>query len=181
MTGGISITDLSFNDFRMDLMDYMKTNRAALEKAACGMYALTTTQCCEESKGVIYCLRHISRGSVPDEHNAFYPYYLVYVKGDGEIAFNFIATKKILDMYKKLCLGQAKVLEELAAAFNKETNEGKDMQAYSALLENAIKNIVGKKEEKGIESLFSKGGTTILNNDYFGKDDFELVSFLVVK
>ncbi len=181
MAGGVSITDLSFNDFRMDLMDYMKTNRAALEKAACGMYALTTTQGNEDSKGVIYCLRHISKGSVPDEHNAFYPYYLVYVRDDGKIVFNFIATKKILDMYKKLCLGQAEVLTDLVEAFNKETNEGRDMHTYSELLENAIKNIVGKKEEKGIESLFLKGGTTILNNDYFGKDDFELISFLVIK
>lgn len=181
MSGGVSITDLSFNDFRMDLMDYMKTNRATLEKAACGMYALTTTQCNEDSEGVIYCLRHISRGRVPDEHNAFYPYYLVYVRKDGEIVFNFIATKKILDMYKNLCLGQADVLEELVEAFNKETNEGRNMHTYSALLENAIKNIVGKKEEKGIESLFSRGGTTVLDNDYFGKDDFELISFLVIK
>lgn len=181
MSGGVSITDLTFNDFRMDLMDYMKTNRIALEKAACGMYSLTTTQSSEDSKGVIYCLRHISRGSVPDEHNAFYPYYLVYVKDDGEIIFNFTATKKILDMYKKLCLGQADVLNDLVEAFNNETDEGRDMHAYSTLLENAIKNIVGKNEEKGIESLFSKGGTTILNNDYFGKDDFELISFLLIK
>jgi len=180
MTGGISITDLSFNDFRMDLMEYLKTNKSILEKSACGMYALALAE--EQApKGVIYCLRHISRGSVPDEHNSFYPYYLVYVKDDGKIVFNFIATKKILDMYKKFCLGQTEVLTGLVEAFNKETNEGRDMHVYSALIENAIKNIVGKKEEKGIESLFSKGGTTILNNDYFGKDDFDLISFLVIK
>jgi len=181
MSGGVSITDLTFNDFRMDLMEYMKSNKDTLAKAACGMYALASTKTNEDLKGVIYCLRHISRGSVPDEHNAFYPYYLVYVKDNGKIVFNFMATKKILDMYKKLCLGQSGVLTDLVGIFNKETNDGRNMHTYSALLESAIKNIIGKKEEKGIESLFSKGGTTILDNDYFGKDDFELISFLVIK
>lgn len=181
IAGGISITDLTFNDFRMDLMEYMKENKKILEKSACGMYALAPSDSNGEIKGVIYCLRHISRKTVPDEHNAFYPFYLVYVKSDGEILFSFTATKKILDIYKKMCHGKHEVLKELVAVFNKETNDGRKMDKYSSLLKNAISDIIGKKEEKGLESLFSKGGTTILDNSYFGKDDFELISFLIIK
>ena len=180
ITGGISITDLTFNDFRMDLMEYMKENKKILEKSACGMYALTSSDN-NEIKGVIYCLKHISRNTVPDKHNAFYPYYLVYVRSDGEILFSFTATKKILDMYKKICHGKSEVLKGLVEIFNKETNDGRKMDKYSSLLKNAISDIIGKKEEKGLESLFSKGGTTILDNNYFGKDDFELISFLIIK
>jgi len=86
-----------------------------------------------------------------------------------------------LDIYKKICHGKHEVLKELVAAFNKETNDGRKMDKYSSLLKNGISDIIGKKEEKGLESLFSKGGTTILDNSYFGKDDFELISFLIIK
>ncbi|MCA9407184.1 MAG: DEAD/DEAH box helicase family protein [Candidatus Omnitrophica bacterium] len=183
MSGGVSITDLTFNDFRMDLVEYMRTNKSIIEKSACGMYAITPVSSESESviPGVIFCLRHISRGNVPDEHNAFYPYYMVYVKQDGAILNSFVATKKILDMYKKLCFGNSDVLSDLVCLFNEETEDGRNMNEYSTLLENAIANIIGKKDEKGIESLFTKGGTTILNNNYQGKDDFELISFLIIK
>jgi hypothetical protein len=182
MSGGVSITDLTFNDFRMDVIEYMRTNKAVLEKASCGMYAITQSPNKEEMPcGVIFCLRHIARGNVPDEHNAFYPFYLVYVKEDGTIIYSFLATKKVLDLYKKLCLGQSEVLADLVEVFNQETEDGRKMHAFSSLLEQAIANIIGKKEEKGVESLFTKGGTTLLNNSYQGKDDFELISFLIIK
>ena len=181
ITGGISITDLTFNDFRMDLMEYMKENKKILKESACGMYTLAISDNDNESRGVIYCLRHINRNAVPDENNAFYPYYLIYVRDDGKILFSFTATKKILDMYRKICHGKSEVLEELVKVFNKETSDGRKMDKYSSQLKNAISDIIGKEEEKGIESLFSKGGTTILDNNYFGKDDFELISFLIIK
>jgi len=183
MSGGVSITDMTFNDFRMDLVEYMRTNKAILEKSACGMYAVTKKDNADDNipQGVIFCLRHIARGSVPDEHNAFYPYYIVYAKDDGTVFCSFLATKKILDIYRKLCLGQSEVLTELVEIFNRETKDGREMSKHSALLEHAIANIIGKKDEKGIESLFTKGGTTLLNNSYQGKDDFELISFLIIK
>jgi len=181
ITGGISITDLTFNDFRMDLIEYMKENKEMLEKSAFGMYAITSTNIDAGSKGVIFCLRHISRKSIPDEHNALYPFYLVYVNINGEVLFSYTATKKILDIYKKVCLGKSEVLEELVGIFNKETNDGRKMDKYSLLLKNTISSIIGKKEEKGLDSLFSKSSTTIFDNNYFGKDDFELISFLIIK
>ncbi len=182
MSGGVSITDLTFNDFRMDLIEYMRINKEALEKAACGMYAIARSDNKDDiPEGVVFCLRHITRGRVPDEHNAFYPYYLVYAKKDGLILHSFLATKKILDLYKKLCLGHSEVLVDLVDAFNQKTDDGRKMHNFSGLLEHAITNIIGKKDEKGVESLFSKGGTTLLDNSYQGKDDFELISFLIIK
>jgi len=181
MSGGVSITDLTFNDFRMDLIEY-RANKTTLENAACGMYAITKRNNADEiPAGVIFCLRHISRGNVPDEHNAFYPYYLVYVNADGTVLYSFLATKKILDLYKKLCFGQSDILRDLVDIFNRETDDGRKMHPFSALLEEAISNIIGKKDEKGVESLFTKGGTTLLDNSYQGKDNFELVSFLIIR
>lgn len=182
MSGGISITDLTFNDFRMDLVDYMKDNRTGLEKASLGMYAVANSQDIDEAeKGVIFCLKHRDKDKNKDNHNPLYPYYFVYITQSGDVKYNYISSKKTMDAYKKLCLGNKSVLKDLVGEFDKETMGGRNMQKYSSLLENAITDIVGKKEEKSQESLFSKGGTTATGKDYYGKDDFELISFLVIK
>lgn len=77
-------------------------------------------------------------------------------------------------------MGENKVYQELIREFDRETNNAKDMTKYTHFLEKAVENIVGKEEEKGLNSLFSFGATTI-NNSVQSIDDFELVSFLVIK
>ena len=44
-----------------------------------------------------------------------------------------------------------------------------------------IDNLIGKKQEAGIASLFSKGGGIVSDETFDGIEDFELVSFLVIK
>ena len=87
----------------------------------------------------------------------------------------------ILDFYRKLCAGKKEVLNNIVEVFNEETKSGKDMRKYSKLLEDSIDNIIGKKEEKGVASLFSKGGTTIQKSLFKGIEDFELISFIVIR
>jgi len=55
------------------------------------------------------------------------------------------------------------------------------MERYSDLLESSIKDLIGKKQHIGVTSLFSKGGTTISKSIFEGVEDFELVTFLVLK
>lgn len=184
IAGNISITDLTFNDFKIDLMEYMKTNRKKLDNAPMGMYAIASIP--DNLKdtiepGVIFTLRQIEGRAQTKEQNAFYPYYLAYVKENGETAMNFVQSKKILDCYKKLCSGHTEVIKELVDEFNNATEDGKNMGVYSDLLENAIDNLIGKKQEAGIASLFSKGGGIVSDETFDGIEDFELVSFLVIK
>ena len=185
ISGGISITDLTMNDFKMDLMEYMKNNKVVLEKAPMGMYAISSIDD-EELKeqikpGVIFTLKQINHSAKPEESNSLYPYYMIYVYDDGDVRYNYIHTKKILDFYRKLCSGKNEVLIDIVNLFNDETSDGRYMKKYSSLLEDAIDNIIGKKEEKGVASLFSKGGTTIQKSLFKGIEDFELVSFLIIK
>lgn len=65
--------------------------------------------------------------------------------------------------------------------FNRETKDGKDMRHYSELLQQAINSIIEVKAESDIDSLFSPGETTALQGDIKGMDDFELITFLVIK
>ena len=185
IAGGISITDMTLNDFKMDLMEYMKENRTKLEKAPMGMYAVSTVDD-EKLKeqirpGVIFALKQVNEFARPEENNSLYPHYMVYVYDDGTVKYNYLHTKKILDFYKKLSAGKDEVLKDVVAIFNSETDNGRDMSYYSKQLEDAINNIIGKAEEKGVASLFSKGGTTIQKNLFSGIEDFELISFLIIK
>lgn len=178
--GGISITDLTFNDFKMDLVNYMKNNKEILEKAPTGMYAVAKSNIEEAERGVIFCLKQINEEIKPSEFNTLNPYFLVYVKESGEVLLNFIQSKKILDIYKKVCLGENTLFPDLISEFNRETNNAKDMSKFTNFLEKTVENIVGKEEEKGLDSLFSFG-ETVLNNSVQNMDDFELISFLVIK
>ena len=178
--GGISITDLTFNDFKMDLVNYMKNNKEILEKAPTGMYAVAKSNIEEAERGVIFCLKQINEEIKPSEFNTLNPYFLVYIKESGEVLLNFIQSKKILDIYKKVCLGENTLFPDLISEFNRETNNAKDMSKFTNFLEKTVENIVGKEEEKGLDSLFSFG-ETVLNNSVQNMDDFELISFLVIK
>lgn len=184
ISGAISITDLTFNDFKIELMEYMKTKRKDLDEAPNGMYAVTNI---DESindivkPGVIFTLRQVKGKDQSKEQNPLFPYYMVYITDDGEVQLSFLHAKKILDYYKKLCSGKGEVLKELVEEFNKETNDGRNMKHYSDLLEASIENLIGKKQDIGVASLFSKGGTTMQRSLFDGIEDFELITFLVLK
>ena len=184
MQGGISITDLTLDDFIMSLDRFMKSNPDVLEKYPTGVYAVTdiTKKIQEEcEKGVIFCLKQ--KKSIDSQENAtsLYPYYLVYVKEDGDIHIKNTNPKKILDLYKSLCETKSQPLEDLVKQFNKETKNGNDMSKYTDLLEKAVFDIKGVVQQKGIQSLFQMGQATLFENIVTGLNDFELISFLVVK
>ena len=183
ISGGISITDLTFNDFKIDLMGYMKDNRDKLDEAPNGMYAVVKIDegiRDEVKPGVIFVLKQGEGYAQTKEQNALFPYYLAYVTDEG-VKLAFIHSKKILDYYKKLCSGKSEIYRELVDEFNKETQDGLNMKYYSNLLEVSIQDLIGKKQEVGVASLFSKGGSTMQKEFFDGIEDFELVTFIVLK
>ena len=184
ISGGISITDLTFNDFKIELMEYMKNNRKLLDDAPNGMYAVTQIDEAISDTvkpGVIFTLKQIKGNEQSKEQNPLFPYYMVYITDDGEVKLSFLHAKKILDYFKKLCSGKNQILKDLVAEFNTQTEDGRKMGHYSGLLGTAIENLVGKKQEIGVASLFSKGGTTMQKSFFDGIEDFELVTFVVLK
>jgi SNF2 family DNA or RNA helicase len=178
---GVSITDLGLNDFRMDLLNYVKTH-GDIKDAPKGMHAVV------EAKpelglqaGVIFVLRNINDGININQQNRLHPYYLVYLSKDGEVIVNHTEAKKLLDLVRTSSKGIAEPIKELCNIFNEETNDGKSMGKYSDLLNKAIGSMIDLKEEKDIDSLFSGGRTTALLNTISDLDDFELIAFLVIQ
>lgn len=179
MSNGISIMDLGLNEFRMDLLDYMKNN-PDIEKAPHGLHAVVPAGA-DMLPGVIFILRNINNSVNIDNRNRIHPFYMVYISTEGEIICNYLDPKKLLDDIRFLCKGKAEPIFNLCRQFNAETNDGKNMKAVSQLLTEAIESIIDVKEDKDLDSLFKTGGTTALLSQVSGLDDFELICFLVVR
>ena len=179
MSTGISIMDLGLNEFRLDLLEYVKTH-PDLEKKPKGLHAVVpATE--ELPEGVIFVLKNINNSVNIDNQNRIHPFYMVYIGMDGEVICDYLNPKKMLDDIRLLCRGKNEPVKELCRRFNQETDDGKDMSEMSELLSEAINSIIDCKEESDIDSLFSAGGTSALMSEVSGLDDFELICFLVVK
>lgn len=98
-----------------------------------------------------------------------------------EVLCDYLNPKQLLDDIRLLCRGKSQPIKEVYSKFNDETNDGRDMAEMSELLSEAIDSIIDTKEESDIDSLFSAGGTSALMSDISGLEDFELISFIVVK
>ena len=179
MSTGISIMDLGLNEFRLDLLEYVKTH-PDLEKKPKGMHAVVpATE--ELPEGVIFVLKNINYSVNIDNQNRIHPFYMVYIGMNGEIICDYLNPKKMLDDIRLLCRGKKEPIKELCQRFNEETDDGRNMSEMSELLSEAINSIIDCKEESDIDSLFSAGGTSALMSEISGLDDFELICFLVVK
>lgn len=179
MQTGISIMDLGLNEFRLDLIDYVKKN-GKLNKNLKGLHTVVE-HTSELPAGVIFVLKNRNNSINIDNKNRIHPFYMVYISNDGEIICDYLNPKKMLDDIRLLCKGKAEPIEAVYRKFNRETDDGRNMSEVSALLNEAIISIVDTKEESDIDSLFSGGGTSALLSDISGIDDFELVCFIVVK
>ena len=179
MSDGISIMDLGLNEFRLDLLDYMKHN-SDMDKKPRGLHAVVpATE--ELPEGVIFVLKNINNSINVDNRNRIHPFYMVYIGTDGEIIRDYLNPKKLLDDIRLLCRGKSKPIPEVYEKFNRETDDGRNMADMSELLNNAINSIIDVKEESDIDSLFSSGGTSALMSAVSGLDDFELICFLNIR
>lgn len=191
MAGGVSITDLTLNDFRMDLSDYMnkdhRSNMAKLEQAPYGLYSVVPLD--EDLKndgitqGVVFCLKNIRQGKEAvqvDDNYPLAPYFLVYVSDNAVVELNFTQSKKVLDLLKRQAFIHSDVETDCVEVINSKTKSGRNLEHYQNLLAVAVDSIAGKSEEKGVESLFIKGGTVLTATSSQGIEDFAVVSYLML-
>lgn len=177
---GVSITDLGLNDFRMDLLGYIKEygNLAAVPK---GLHAVIPADLSKGLKpGVIFALRNINADESINRGNRLHPYYLVYLDDKGTVIADHTEAKYLLDLLRTGCRPYEEPVAEVVHAFNAMTREGAEMGHYSELLTEAIRSMIEVTEERDIDSLFTGGQTTALTQAIAGLDDFELIAFIAV-
>ena len=178
ISGGISITDLTLNDFRMDLTEYMREHQSMLEATPFGARAAVAVA--GERQGAVFCLKDMSGKKPPEDAFALAPYYLVYVADDGGIVFGPAESRETLDFLKKSCAGRCVPEQRAVDAFNVRTRKGADMAHYQKLLDAAVESVVGRQQEEGVKSLFSRGGVRLAGAADRSVNDFEVVAFVAV-
>ena len=185
LSSGVSIADLTLNDFRIDLAGYRREHAGMLEGLPFGAFAVTTAHEIGEAAippGVIFCLRaeNDAAKTAVEPGYPLTPHYLVHVGEDGTVLLPYPQAKQVLDRLKKLCNGVDLPNEAAQSRFDKATRNGKDMGAIQDALAKAIASIAGKKEERAVASLFTAGGTHAMKGEFAGINDFEVLAFLVI-
>ena len=180
ITGGVSIMDFGLNEFRIDLLNFIREN-PDFERTPFGMHAVVRGYGDDYPPGAIFILKNIHTEVNTNNSDLLHPFYIVYVNEDGDTFFNHLSPKKTLDMIRYICKDAMEPDKLLCRDFNRETQDGRKMGKYSVLLERAITSIIDATDASDVDSLFKSGGTSALQSRISGMDDFELICFLVVK
>ena len=180
----VSLTEFTLDDFRMELAGYIEANLDALEAAPFGLYAVVPPhpEYTSIQPGVIYCLKQNREAKGNETVNALQPYFLVYIRDDGGVRYNFTAPKQILEIFRTVCQGRQEPYKRLCDLFDQRTASGKEMDHYSTLLEKAVTAIAAQFTRKATGNLFSgRGGKlTDASKQVKHTDDFELITWLII-
>ncbi len=196
LDGSVSLADFSLDEFRLDLLRYLEANRAQLEEAGEGLYAVVPPK--EElfvkaQPGALFCLRHRATAKKPSDPsgkpadsarlNPLAPYYLVYVHDDGTVRFGFAQPKESILLLRDLAAGEPAAFEKLCDLFDQRTRDGADMSHYNGLLTKALASIEHTFQRRAAASLLSGRGAllpTAAEAPTSEGDDFDLVTWLVL-
>lgn len=201
MNESISLTDFTLDDFRIELLNFLENNRKKLEEAPFGLYSVVPSlsgsysNCLDLEKfsaaekeiikpGVVYCLKQKGDTEGNEEVNPLQPYFLVYIRDDGQVRFNYTNAKHILEIYRLMCAGKSQPFEELCNLFNTETQQGEDMKQYTELLKKAIDEISRVFNKRSSQKITGndRGALLIPKSKRINEaDNFELVTWLVIK
>jgi hypothetical protein len=185
LSSGVSIADLTLNDFRRDLAAFQKEHSSVLAQQHLGIFAPVFAEDQELPPGAIFCLQAAGKAALDAIEPGYplAPYYLVYVAQDGRIVLPYTQARQTLDRLKRACsesITSPAVQAAAWAAFHRQTGSGEHMEFYQGLLAKAIAHVTGKREERAIASLFSPGGTYAQRGEFAGMTDYEVMTFLVV-
>jgi len=196
----VSLTDFTLDDFRIELQNFLRENRKQLEEAPLGLYALVPAPGNEPDgynapreysqserdiikPGVIFCLSQKEASDGNEKVNPLNPYFLVYIREDGTVRFNYTNAKQILEIYRRLCQNQEAPNEVLVEIFNRDTNNGEKMNRYSELLRKAVNEIIQVFTGRQIRMLMGQRDAVLPLENHQPREvgDFELVTWLIVR
>jgi hypothetical protein len=181
----VALNEFTLDDFRIELSNYIASNRKLLEDAPLGLYGVVPPNPEQKviSPGVVFCLKQKGEPKSGDTVNPLQPYYLVYVLNDGTVRFSFAQPKQILEIFRLLCSGKAAAYEQLCQLFDTETNNGADMSLYNKLLTAAVDSIARTFQKRVAAGLQSGRDFVIPNQQDQAKEttDFNLITWLAIK
>lgn len=196
LDGSVSLADFSLDEFRLDLLRYLEANRAELEEAGEGLYAVVPPKedlFVKAQPGALFCLRHRAKagkesgpsGKPTDSArlNPLAPYYLVYVHDDGTVRFSFAQPKESILLLRDLAAEEPVAFEQLSDLFDHGTKDGADMSQYDEILTKALASIEHTFQKRAAASLLSGRGALLpaaAEAPTSDGSDFDLVTWLVI-
>ncbi|MBM3300952.1 MAG: hypothetical protein FJY85_13475 [Deltaproteobacteria bacterium] len=115
--------------------------------------------------------------------NPLHPFFLVYVRDNGDVRYSFAHPKQVLEMCRAVCAGKTEPIEQLCALFDRETDQGRRMTKYNGLLDRAVASI-GSVLNKRIAAGLTRGGRGFVIPDQEElverPEDLDLVTWLVI-
>ena len=196
----VSLTDFTLDDFRVELTNYIESNRKRLEEAPYGLYAVVPSPSEKHADildlnvfsdaekaiirpGVVYCLKQKGDSDGNEEVNPLQPYFLVYIWEDGQVRFNYTNAKQILEIYRLMCQGRKEAFQNLCDLFNEETSYGDKMDSYTVRLREAVVEIVRVFKKRMVQRITTdRGGLIIPKSKQIDEvNGFELVSWLIIR
>jgi hypothetical protein len=200
MDEGLSLTDFTMDDFRIELSNFLDTHKKHLHDSPLGLYAVVPAPGGEyadcygnriflESEkeivkpGVIFCLKQKQETEGNAAINPLSPYFLAYIRTDGTVRYNYTHAKPILEIYRVLCQGITSPYEKLCELFNTETDYCEKMVDYTDLLKTAADEIISVYKKRSAHKLTSERGALIapVKQQLDNLNQFELVTWLIVK
>jgi len=200
MSETVSLTEFTFDDFRIELLKYIENNRKQLEEAPFGLYAVVPAPGAHNGHileldryspaekeiikpGIVFCLKQKGESDGNEEVNPLQPYFLVYVRNDGIVRFNYVNAKQILEIFRRMCQGRSEPFQDLCDLFNDETKNGEDMSRYTELLKRSIQEVVKVFRTRSNQRLTADRGALLIpqSKQITDTESFELVTWLVIK
>ena len=189
---GVAMSDLTLDDFLADLLRYIQRNRAALEAAPLGIHAIADPrgdggdsragdEPARVRPGAIFCLKQRS-ATAERTPNRLQPYFLAYVRDDGTVRHGFRQAGECLRLFRRLAAGRTQAAAALEDAFDRETEGGRRMEKYDALIDAALRSIAGEFRAAEQRRLGRDRGARLARAPERpdGAGDFELVTWLVI-
>ncbi len=181
----VALGEFTLDDFRIELATYIEANREKLEEAPYGLYAVVPPHADYSTikPGIIYCLKQRIDAAGNEAVNPLQPYFLVYIRDDGEVRYNFTAPKQVLEIFRAVCQSQTEPHAKLCKLFDEETAHGQDMSRYSGLLDKAVAAIAAQFSRKNAGNLFAGRGGKLTDaaKQIKHSNDFDLITWLVIK
>ena len=200
MDEGVSLTDFTMDDFRIELTNFLDTHKKHLHDSPLGLYAVVPApsgeyaNCYHEQEfkesakngikpGVIFCLKQKQASEGNAAINPLASYFLAYIRMDGTISYNYTHAKHILEIYRLLCQGVTLPYDQLCELFNTETDYCEKMIDYTELLKTAADEIISVFKKRSAQKLTAERGALIapLKQQLDNLNQFELVTWLIVK
>jgi len=185
LAGGLSITDLTLSDFRMDAASRPRAELRRISQwplATFGVARFDQTLATEGlAPGAVFLLRVRDDAFAFSDAYALAPYVLAYVSDDGTLLHSIEEPKLALDVLRRHGLDRTEPDGAAMADFERVTRQGRNMKHYQGLLDAAVRAASGQAEQKLAASIFSSG-TSLLGTDASvpGLESVDVVAWVAI-